>query len=76
MEVKNIEINGFDVWGRIGAKGAEHKGFVIAWQANIGWGELSVYMTKDGKLLIDTECLGKDFAKQVLCQLVDEAEEM
>jgi len=39
-------------------------------------GELSVYMTKDGNLLIDTECMGKDFAKQVLCQLVDEAEEM
>lgn len=34
MEVKNIEINGFDVWDRIGAKGADHKGFVIAWQAN------------------------------------------
>ena len=34
------------------------------------------HIIRDDKILIDTECMGKDFAKQVLCQLVDEAEEM
>jgi hypothetical protein len=31
---------------------------------------------KEGKVFIDTFGLGKEFAKQVLCKLIDEAEEV
>lgn len=39
-----------------------------------GFGELSIKKHTDGKIVIDSEGLGKDFVKAMLCSMVDEAE--
>jgi len=39
-----------------------------------GFGELTIKKQSDGKVVIDSEGLGKDFVKTMLCSLVDEAE--
>jgi hypothetical protein len=45
----------------------------IQWvRKGIGFGE--IYIFDDGTTKIDTETMGKEFAKQVLCDLVDSAE--
>ena len=36
---------------------------IINWDANIGWGQLTIEKTDNG-YDIDTECLGDDFVKQ------------
>jgi hypothetical protein len=70
MEIKDIEIYRSDVF--INDK---CQGMVIQWSANIGFGELTLYVDKDnGKVCVDSECMSKDFVKKVLCELIDEAE--
>lgn len=39
-----------------------------------GFGSLSIRRDNDGTLKIDSETLGKDFVKAILCDLVDKAE--
>lgn len=38
-----------------------------------GFGNLSIKSTPTGGLKLDTEFMGKDFAKAVICKLIDEA---
>ena len=38
-----------------------------------GFGEFNFYM-KDGKLTCDSECMSKEFAKRVLCAMIDNCE--
>jgi hypothetical protein len=48
-------------------------GMTVGWSTvSAGFGELTIYIDKDdGKLKADTEGMGKDFCKKVLCALVD-----
>jgi hypothetical protein len=75
MDIKDIKIKEFHPWYDHECQGG---GFAIYWSANIGFGELRIhqFIEDKTKLLIDTEGLGKEFAKQVLCKLIDEAEEV
>lgn len=41
-------------------------GMVISWSATVGWGELTIYHTEGGGIEIDSECMSKEFVKQVL----------
>lgn len=43
----------------------------ITWGCNIGFGQTTFVIRKDGKLHIDTECMGKDFVKQALNYIID-----
>ena len=46
-------------------------GMVVSWQTvSAGFGELTVYM-KDGQLRAETECMSKQFCKEVLNKLFD-----
>lgn len=66
---ETIEAAGIDP-ERIPAAG----GFVATWQAkNFGFGEVTFYML-DGVLRCDSETMGRDFVKSVLCKLVDTAQ--
>lgn len=48
--------------------------FIIGWATKgHGFGELTFYKDKDGNIEVQTETLGKAFAKKVLCALVDKA---
>lgn len=49
-------------------------GFTIYWtRQNIGFGQISFYEV-DGKLKCDSEGMGQEFVKQILCDLVDHSE--
>jgi len=49
-------------------------GVLFTWTAKgTGFGELYFYH-KDGKLKCDSETMGKEFVKRMLCQMVDDAE--
>lgn len=48
-------------------------GLLIYWDGKPGFGRLSIKV-KDGKLKLDTEFMGKDFAKAVMSKLIDAAE--
>lgn len=39
-----------------------------------GFGQIIIQRKSDGKIVIDSERLGKDFVKAILCDLVDKAE--
>ena len=41
-------------------------GIQISWVANVGWGQLTIYQFEDGSMAIDSECMGREFVKQVL----------
>lgn len=46
--------------------------FCVSWTVKgIGWGEIGFYQDPDGVIHLDDETMGKDFAKRVLCQLID-----
>jgi hypothetical protein len=45
---------------------APASGIQISWIASVGWGQLTIYQFKDGSIVIDSECMSKDFVKQVL----------
>ena len=52
----------------------DNKSVCIQWaRENIGFGEL-VFHYKGDKLMCDNETMSKEFVKEVLCALVDEAE--
>jgi hypothetical protein len=47
--------------------------FTACWESvSAGFGNITFY-NKEGKFIMDTECMDKDFVKSVLCKLVDEA---
>ena len=47
-------------------------GMEISWSTvSAGFGGLTVFVDKDGKLKADTECMSKDFCKSVLIKLID-----
>lgn len=72
--VKNIEFQ--SAWGRWRKRGfkGSNGGFTVGWGMDeVGFGELTVKLDRNGKLLLNTEHMGKDFAKKILCALVDSA---
>lgn len=47
----------------------------VSWSANIGFGQFEMIINDTtGKVSILTECLGRDFAKQLLSTIIDQAE--
>ncbi len=66
-------------WHRIGKDGTEFGnkgGFSINWMTkSAGCGTLIVFIDNDGKLRIDTQCMSREFCKEVICKLIDQAEE-
>jgi len=46
----------------------------IDWSANVGFGQLGIIINKNGKVFLDTEFMGRDFAKQILNKIVDNAD--
>jgi hypothetical protein len=49
-------------------------GFTIEWyDPDFGFGELSIFqLSKNGKIVLDSETMGKDFCKKILNALVDQ----
>jgi len=63
--------HGWRKWRKKGFTG-DNGGCIILWAAkHIGGGELTIKLDTKGRLYFDTECMGKDFAKKILCALVD-----
>jgi predicted aconitase len=53
----------------------DETGISIAWAARgVGFGNMSIIEFSNGEVLIDTENMGKEFVKEVLCALIDKAE--
>jgi hypothetical protein len=66
MEINNVEILGVK-------EKDENAGLLrIEWQYEKGFGVLNLFIN-NGKVEIDSEFMSKDFVKQILCKLVDEA---
>ena len=65
----NISIDG--VW-KVNTNIVPDGGFGIDWSCDLGWGQLELYWGDDDKIHADTECMGKNFVKQVLTKLIDE----
>jgi hypothetical protein len=51
----------------------EHeRGCRLYWnEPNTGFGQVDVFYNKDDQLVIDSECMGKEFVKALLGKLVD-----
>ena len=46
---------------------------ILKWTGR-GFGEVLISIHKNGKIVIESEHMGRDFVKAVLCKLVDDAE--
>lgn len=71
---KFIHISFSHGWRRWRKKGftGDNGGCTILWAAKgIGGGELVIKLTTKGELYFDTERMGRDFTKKILCALVD-----
>lgn len=55
---------------------ADSRGFRITWDSDIGFGQFDFYIetNKNNYLVIENECMDKEFIKDVLNKLVDTAE--
>jgi hypothetical protein len=54
--------------------GPGRAGFVVSWgMPGTGFGELTFVLGEDGKLILETECMSKDFVKHILNKLIDDA---
>jgi glycyl-tRNA synthetase beta subunit len=54
---------------------AHTRGFRILWDSDIGFGQFDFYIeTNNNKLVIENECMSKEFIKDVLNKLVDTAQ--
>lgn len=69
------------IWGpwekplKNGNKNGNNGGMSISWSTvSAGFGELIIYLTKENELRIESEGMSKDFCKQVLTKLIDNAE--
>lgn len=50
-------------------------GLYLNWSSKeLGFGQFSLGFDKNGKPVLNTECLGKEFAKSILCHIVDISE--
>ncbi len=57
------------------SKKVEQNGFYISWsKEGYGFGELTIFIQEDGKLFIDSECMGEDFVKEVFNEVINSAE--
>jgi len=51
------------------------KGIIVTWgTVSAGFGELTLHIDGDGKLTLDTETMGREFAQAVFKKLLDDAE--
>lgn len=48
-------------------------GMKIKWFTEVGFGNVSLYKDEEGQLCIDTEYMGREFAKEKLRQVIDGA---
>lgn len=54
-----------------------NKGFAIRWgAAGMGFGGVYFHVDKEGKTTVDTECMSKEFVKELLEYFVDNLEEI
>lgn len=50
------------------------KPFIVRWsRPGVGFGEFAFYYTPDGAVICDNETMTREFVKEVLCDLVDNA---
>lgn len=55
-------------------EGMDDSSVIFAWSATgVGFGSIQFYV-KDGVLRCENECMGKEFIKRMLCNMVDDAE--
>ena len=51
------------------------KGFIVTWgTVSAGFGELTLHVDKEGKVSLDTETMGREFAQAVFQKLLADAE--
>ena len=51
-----------------------HDYLIIKWGVpGTGWGEFYCKTDQTGKLIIDNECMSKDFIKKIFNRMIDEA---
>ena len=67
-EVEIERVHYFDVPARevMGYTLPPTRGMQISWYATVGWGQLTIHQSEDGSIEIDSECMSKEFVKQVL----------
>lgn len=54
--------------------GMDKKGLIdIYWDGELGFGHIYLIFNNDDQLVIESEYMGKEFIKEVLCKLVDDA---
>ena len=52
----------------------DETGFRIYWNTPMGFGHIDFcQFNKGGLIRIDSECMGKEFVKKILCALVDQS---
>lgn len=71
MDYSDVTIRGLNLWDE---NKLNDGGMEISWGGKIGYGLLTVVKQHDGKITVATETMGKDFAKFLLNQLVDNSE--
>lgn len=51
------------------------RGLFIAWETvSAGFGELSIFPDEDGRIVVDSEAMGKGFVAEVLVKMLEGAE--
>jgi len=72
MKIKNLEINSIETWEK---HELNNGGIDIHWSANTGFGCLRLIITKDGRLIADTEYMcgdrNKEFINLIFIELLD-----
>jgi hypothetical protein len=70
-EVK-VDVDDIDFWGE---NEITNGGMGIYWSGNIGFGQLDIYKDKDGKYIVDTECMStnddKEFINLIFSKLIE-----
>lgn len=44
---------------------------IIEWSGDMGWGQCILLIGADGKIDIDDECMGREFVKVLMADMVD-----
>ena len=70
MSTYDVKINSVSTWSK---HRGNNGGLRINWLANVGFGQLDIFMDEEGKLVVDSEYMGKEFVMEVLEALVDNA---
>lgn len=78
LDVNTLEIVDVDAWCRADTNGFARKRITISWNANIGWGEYSLYC-EDGEWKGDSERMDtkngeKKFLRALLDKFIEEIE--